>query len=223
MKKLFLVLLCVFFMCSGFVACSNSDSKENKNDELAANKDLILGKWEANVDMTKMMEDILVSDESMGAFINVSDFKMKFLFTFKDNSMMKLEVDEDTLSESFDRFFAGMKEGMYEYFADTLKKNELDMTVEEFLEKSNLDLDQLVKDMSGAAMKAMKFDEMSYDCYYEIRYNRLYSYDAVGKRDDEEYIQFEFTDEDTLKFVNVNTSDEDNILKMITELKKVDK
>ena len=221
MKKILLMLLCAFFMLSGLVACSGSDAKENENNQAALNKNLIIGKWEANVDMTDRMEEIFASDESMGEFIDISDFKMKFFFTFNENSMMKLEVDEVTLSESFDTFFVGMKQSMYEYFETALKESELGLTVEEFLEKSNMDLDEFVKNMSNSAMQAMRFDEMSFDCYYEMRYNRLYSYDTVGQRNDDEYIEIEFIDENTLQFVSVKTEDKGNILTMIKELKRV--
>lgn len=222
MKKWLMVLLCAFFMFSGLTACSNSEHKENQKDEESVLKrDLILGKWETEVDMTKMMEEIFASDESMGEFIKVSDFKMKFFFTFENNSLMKLEVDETTLAGSFDKFFAGMKQSMHDYFESMIEESEVEMTVDELLEKSNLDLDTLVKDMSDAAMKAMKFEEMSYDCYYEIRYNRLYSFANAEERNDEEYIEIDFPDENTLKFVRINTEDKDNILGMISELKKV--
>lgn len=224
MKKWLVLVLCAFFMFSGLTACAESEpQKEDTNNEVVENKDLIVGKWETDVDMTETMEEIFASDESMGEFIKISDFKMKFFFTFNNNSLMKLEVDEATLSESFDKFFAGMKESLHDYFEAMIKESELDMTVEELLKKSNLDLDTLVEEMSGAAMDAMKFDEMAYDCYYEVRYNRLYSYDTAGERNEEEYIQIEFPDENTLKFVSVNTEDEDNILGMISELKKVNK
>ena len=222
MKKWLVLIMCAFLMFAGFSACSDSGAKENEeNKQTITNKDLILGKWEAEIDMTEMMKDILASDESMGEFIKVSDFKMKLLFTFNENSLMKLEVDEATLSESFDKFFKGMKQSMYDYFETMIKDGKLDMTVEELLTKSGLDLDVLVEEMSGAAMKAMKFDEMSYDCYYEVRYNRLYSYDTAGEKNNDEYIEIEFPDEDTLKFVSVNTEDKENILGMISELKKV--
>ncbi len=222
MKKWLVVLISAFLMFAGFVACSDSGDKGDGNKNAVSNKDLILGTWEAEVDMTEKMKEIFASDESMGEFITVSDFKMKFFFTFNDNSLMKLEVDEDTLTESFDRFFDGMKKNMHDYFETMIKESKVEMTVEELLAKSNLDLDTLVEEMSGAAMDAMKFDEMSYDCYYEIGVNRLYSYDIAGERNDEEYIEIKFQDENTLKFVSVNTEDEDNILKMITELKKVE-
>ncbi len=221
MKKIFVMLLCAFFMLAGLTACSGSGANENENNEAMVNKNLIIGKWEANVDMTETMKEIFASDESMGEFINISDFKMKFFFTFNENSMMKLEVDEATLSESFDAFFVGIKQSMYDYFEAVLKESELGLTVEEFLEKSNMDLDELVKSMSNAALEAMRFDEMSFDCYYEMRYNRLYSYDTVGQRNDDEYIEIEFTDDNTLNFVTVKTEDKGNILTMIKELKRV--
>ena len=221
MKKIFVMLLCAFFMLAGLTACSGSGANENENNEAMVNKNLIIGKWEANVDMTETMKEIFASDESMGEFINISDFKMKFFFTFNENSMMKLEVDEATLSESFDAFFVGIKQSMYDYFESVLKESELGLTVEEFLEKSNMDLDELVKSMSNAALEAMRFDEMSFDCYYEMRYNRLYSYDTVGQRNDDEYIEIEFTDDNTLNFVTVKTEDKGNILTMIKELKRV--
>jgi len=222
MKKWLTVLMCAFFMFAGFAACSDAKGQEsNNNNELVSNKKMIIGKWETEIDMTEKMEEIFAADESMGEFIEVSDFKMKFFFTFEENSLMKLEVDQETLSESFDKFFAGIKESMHDYFEAMIQQSELDMTVEELLAKSNLDLDTLVEDMSGAALDAMKFDEMSYDCYYEIGVNKLYSYAAVGERDDEEYIEIEFPDENTLKFVNVQTKDSGNILEMITELKRV--
>ena len=135
---------------------------------------------------------------------------------------MKLEVDEETLSKSFDQFFAGIKESIHDHFAQMIKDSKLEMTVDELLAKSNLDLDTLVKEMSGAAMDAMNFDEMSYDCYYEVRYNRLYSYETAGERDSEEYIEIEFPDENTMEFVKINTEDKQNILNMISELKKVE-
>lgn len=222
MKKWLAVLVCAFLMFAGFVACSDSQKQEsNVNNEVVSNKKLILGKWEAEVDMTEKMEEIFAATESMGAAFKVSDFKMKFFFTFDDNSLMKLEVDEVTLSESFNKFFVGIKESMHDYFEEMIKQSNLDMTVEELLAKSNLDLDKLVDDMSSAALDAMKIDEMSYDCYYEVGLNKLYSYDAAGKRDDEEYIEIEFPDENTMKFVGVKTKDTGNILEMITELKKV--
>ncbi len=220
MKKWIAVLLSVLCLC--LAACGgSSDKKENDEDATKTNQDLILGTWEAEVDMTEMMQEIFAADEDMGEFIHVSDFKMKFLFTFEDTSMMKLEVDEDVLSESFDTFFVGMKDSMYKYFESALAGSDLDMTVEEFLEKSQIDLDALVEDMSGAALETMKFDEMSYDCYYEVRYNKLYSYAEAGERDEEEYIKIEFPNKNTLKFVEVKTEDTDNILNMITELKRV--
>jgi len=225
MKKLLAVLLCAFLMFSGFVACSNSDAKDGENAEKEnqgiSNSDLVVGKWEADVDMTEMMEEIFASDEEMGEFITVSDFMMKFYFTFNSNSLMTLDVDEETLSASFDAFFAGIKEGMHDYFESMIEASELDMTVEELLAKSNLDLDTLVGEMSNAAIEAMKIDEMSYECYYEVSGDKLYSYDTVGERDENNYIEIAFPDENTMKFVNVNTEDTENILNMISELKKV--
>lgn len=228
MKKLIAVVLCAFIMLSGVTACSSSGDEKDKTNITneagdTSNATKIIGTWEASVNMTDMMKEIFALDEAMGEYINISDFTMKFIFTFNDNSIMDLKVDEDALAESFDKLLVNVKDGMISYFEAMIEASELDMSVDELLEKSNIDLETLVEEMSNAAIEAMKFDEMSFECYYELNGNKLYSYDSAGGRNEDEYIEIEFADEDTIQFVEVKSEETGSILEMIEELKRVSK
>lgn len=221
MKKIVTVLLCALLMFSGFAACKEKETENDKKQEnVVSNKDRIIGTWEATIDMTEMMKEVFSSDDTMASFVQVPEFSMKMTFTFNENSLMVMAVDEDSVSESFSKLMEEVKAGLNQYFEQVLEENQLDITVEELLQMSNLDLDQLVDEMSEAAIEAMDLESLSYQCYYEIDGDRLYSYDTVGGRDEEEYIELSFADNNTLKFVSVQSEEENELMDLIGELKR---
>ncbi len=238
MKKLLVTLLLSMMFASAVVGCSKSggnDNKQNneqndeqteeKKEEQKSNEELILGTWKADIDMTSMMQAAFEEDETMAEYMKVPEFKMVMLFEFKEDGMMTLAVDEEALNKSFDELFESLRTGLSAYFEALIAEQNLEMTVDELLQFMGTDMDALIDGMSEMCKELVNTEEMTFENKYEVKEDKLYSYDMDETLDENEYITISFSDNDTLNFVDIETAeqeeDSETFLEMIHKLERI--
>lgn len=175
-----LVILSMFIMMAG---CTKSDSE------------LILGKWEAKVDFTDMLNEYLDSDMAgISEYFTIKDFVLTVYFTFNEDNTYTIEIDKDASSESIKKMADTMKEGFVKYMEDLVEALSPGTSLDEYLEESGLTMDALLDEAFTAADFDELYDSFATEGNWKIDGNKLYrTEDKDDDFDESEYDTFELS------------------------------
>lgn len=131
MKKSIASFLCICLTLSMLLVCAGCKS--------GGDADKFVGDWEAKVDMTDMLNDMLASDPStadLAGYIKIDSYVLTLNFSFTSDGKYSIKIDRDALQKTSDALLSTMKTGILAYFEDMLEEMaaEYDVTVDEFLE-----------------------------------------------------------------------------------------
>lgn len=131
MKKSIASFLCICLTLSMLLVCAGCKS--------GGDADKFVGDWEAKVDMTDMLNDMLTSDPStadLAGYIKIDSYVLTLNFSFTSDGKYSIKIDRDALQKTSDALLSTMKTGILAYFEDMLEEMaaEYDVTVDEFLE-----------------------------------------------------------------------------------------
>lgn len=230
MKKLLsLLLVLVLTLSLAFMAtaCSSSDddddddddkktsTSQKADDEEEEDEVTIVGKWEAELDMADLINDML--EDEMGAEL---DKKFKNLDV---TIVMEFDKDEVELSMEATGIEKAIKKQMPDIltavYTAMLEEQGMDMTVDELLESQDMTMDELVEE----AMSEMDFDEIESSLNdfetskYELDGDKLYTFD--DEKDEDEYVEIKLTSK-KLVFESFSTDDMPEFMEGL-EFKKV--
>ena len=196
MKKNVMRLLCLIMTLSMLFllgGCGATDAEK------------LVGTWNATVDLTDLLnEEITTGDETMDAYFKISDFTLVVTLTFNADGTYTMGVDENSLNTAMELVLADIKDGMYEYFEDVLAEAGLEMTVDELLEQSDVDLDALMDEAFSNAMGDEVLEGLSSSGNYEARDSKLYLSDGVEYAIDEEIYDTYTLDGKVLTFLEAS-------------------
>lgn len=136
-------VLCIFLMLALVCALAGCDAPGS------GDKDAFLGTWNAAADLVESINESLSEgfggvDEGLVEYFKISSFEVTLVYTFNKDDTYSICVDDDSLRAAIEHTKDEVKDGAVAYLEDAIAQNELDMTVEELLEASELDLDDLV-------------------------------------------------------------------------------
>lgn len=131
MKKSIASFLCICLTLSMLLVCAGCKS--------GGDADKFVGDWEAKVDMTDMLNDMLASDSDtaeLADYIKIDSYVLTLNFSFSSDGKYSIKIDRDALQKTTDAMLATMKSGVLTYFDDMLEDMaaEYEVTVDEFLE-----------------------------------------------------------------------------------------
>ncbi len=189
MKKLLALLLCLALLGTlmfTLVGCDESDdadsddekTSESSSDEddigSAKPEDLIVGTWHTELDMTKMMTDSFGTNATLQKYFKVDKFTMAMNWEFSKDKTLTVSVDKEHLATQLKNIKNAFKAGMEQYITDLLKENNVNMTVDEFLEKQNTSWDELLGQFTVENILASSNNQMEKTSTYEFKDGKLY-------------------------------------------------
>lgn len=185
MKKLLSIALCVLMVVSTMLLAGCTEQQK------------FVGKWEAKLDMTDYLNETLgASVAEMGEYIKVEDFTLILYITFNSDGTYSESVDMDKAKETFEDLKDDLCDGMRKYFEDTIAKNGLNMTVDELLAASNMDLEALIDQSLSDDMIKEIADEAEAEGNYEVKDGKVFL--SAGKEyavDEDVYCTYSITDD----------------------------
>ena len=142
MKNMKKQAICMFVMLTLVFTLASCDLPGS------GDKDAFLGTWEASANLVESINEDLSEgfagvDEGMAEYFKISSFEVTLVYMFNKDNTYSIRLDEDSLKAAIEQTKEEVKAGALAYLEDVIAQNELDMTVEELLEASELDLDAL--------------------------------------------------------------------------------
>ena len=169
--------------------------------------DKILGTWETTWDMSDMLAKE-VAGEEIAQYMQIKDFAVVMRFTFNEDGTYKMEVSEESIKAAFETLKGQFVEGMTAYMEDMLADSGLNMSVEEALALSGIDMDAIIEESFTEDMLDDVVDEFVSDGEYEVKDGKLYTFDKGESLDENEYIRYELSGKELI--FSELVSDEDD-------------
>lgn len=162
-------------------------------------KDKLLGTWRAEVDLTEKLNEEMGLDEEMAQYMVVDDFGFAFVVTFNEDDSCKLSLDEASMKEAMEGLKGDLRTGVEKYIGDMMAAMEIDMSLEEFMEASGMDLDAMLDELFGEEAMDELFAEMgtlNMDCFYKVQDGKIYLLENKGDAINEgEYVSYTLEEE----------------------------
>ena len=203
MKKFSLIMalvLCLTMMLS-LASCGKKTPEE-----------LIVGEWEAKLDMTDFFMEGFEGSLGEGAeYFDFGKIKLTFLAEFEEDGDFVLEVDEDSVEAMVDDVKDALRDGMDDYLEAMVA--DMGVSLDELLAAQGTTLDALIEE----SVDSFEVEDLmeSFEAVkgeYEIKDGKLYTY--TEDEDEGEYLDFK-VDEDTLE---LDAEDKDDVDEMFADL-----
>ncbi len=164
-KWISLFLVCV--MVSTFVGCGSKPTE----------KDLLVGIWNAKLDLTELLNESFAIEEEIAKYIQVDDFSVMLNFTFNEDDSFQMVADKEYLNEILLGLRDVLKTGMEAYIKDMIASMEIEMTLDEFMLLSGMDLDLMLDELFSKDAMDDAFGEvfdMNVSGYYKVDGGKIY-------------------------------------------------
>lgn len=190
MKRMIAVLLALVMVVS-MVGCSSGDA------------DKLVGTWEADVNLSSTISEMLDSlGQDSAEYFDFSDFSVTMVITFNDDGTYAMTLDEASTQAAFDGLMEDVEAGMVKMLEAQIAENGLDMTVDELLEASGMNLDDLMAEMKTSFADediiSDMVDESTTEGNFEAKDGKLYLSDGKDFAVDEAIYDTYVLDGDTL-------------------------
>ena len=165
----------------------------------SGDKEEFLGTWMATADLVESINESLSEgfggvDEGLVEYFKISSFEVTLVYTFNKDDTYSIRVDEDSLKAAIEHTKDEVKDGAVAYLEDVIAQSELDMTVEELLEASELDLDDLADSAFDYNTIRRSFtDELECDGKWKAENGELYLSESVDEEADDLSELYEIT------------------------------
>ena len=129
MKKWSAMILAVLLLAALLAGCKPSEES------------LLVGKWEAKVDLALAYEDLLArADATVAAHVDLRQFDVELTAQFKSDGTYRLRVDEDQLRTGTVNMDAAIRQGMAAYLQAQTGK-----TMDNLLTAAGLTMDEVME------------------------------------------------------------------------------
>lgn len=180
-------------------------------------KDKFVGTWRTEMNMADALNEEFGKDPEMGEYMKVTDFTIVMDYTFNSDGTYKITTDKDSIAKAVENIKNDFTRGISAYFEDEIKRQELDISVEELLAYNNTTLEKFVED----SMAEMDIDRMANDIdnegNYKVKDGKLFLSDGLEYNVDEAvYEVYEFDGEDIkiLESVGGDSENEEALAKL---------
>ncbi|MBP3323190.1 MAG: hypothetical protein J6M16_03255 [Clostridia bacterium] len=156
MKKFLSVLLCVVLALACFTACSA--------------KEELTGTWKADVNLADAMNQVITEgDPTVGEYIKFKEFTLTIVLELNEDGTYKMYADEAKALSSFESLKKEFKDGMLKYLEATLKDAGLDMSLEDALALTGMNVDDLIEESFSQDILDDMLEEMYNEGQYEAK------------------------------------------------------
>lgn len=165
----------------------------------------IEGSWTGEINMAGLFNMILSAlspDEDALDFLEIDELNFIYTYDFDDDGTYTVSLDADALADEIDDYIADMLDAYADYFDYLIDDNDLDISVDEYLEEymmtdwdeleetleASFDIDSLAGQSSADGEYEIDGDELYLSAenatyYFEIDGDELIFYDFAGDID----------------------------------------
>ncbi len=101
----------LFTMCAMFTGCGKDSEGSGKKSD----KELIIGDWECEIDITDMMADAFLSADGMdeyAEYFDIKDLSFNMIMSFDEDGTCAMELDKDSMEDCIDDLMEQALDGM---------------------------------------------------------------------------------------------------------------
>lgn len=153
---------------------------------------LIAGTWSTQYDMSSMLNDsINASDPGMAAYFDFHDLYITIEFYLGADGTASLSVTEDSVEPMLDEVKDQMVDGIKNMLTELLQAQGLDMTADDYLAVSGMDLDALIDQSMNLDPDTLA--NLSYSGEYIVDGNKLFLMETGEEPDPDSYLLYTLT------------------------------
>ena len=161
MKKTVAVVLCGMLLLSMLAGC--------------VEKDPLVGTWEGELDFSPMVNATMVSTgTNMEKYFTFTDLTVKVTMTFQEDKRCTLSIDRDGFDAMLEKLKSQVSTGIVGVLEDLLEGNGAEMTVQEYLDLSGMDLDMLIDSTLNVVITEQTLKELELEGLYQTEEGKLF-------------------------------------------------
>ena len=135
----------------------------------------IVGIWQGSFDFATVLNMLLeAEDPNAATLLQFHDLPLNVRFEFRDDDTASMTFDKESFLALEGKIKEQTKEGIIAMFEAIVKEAGLDMSVEELLSSSGMNLDVLLEQEMGGLFTADQLEEMDTEGPYRIVEGHLY-------------------------------------------------
>lgn len=188
-SRIALVIALIAVMLLTFAGCGGDEDK-------------FVGTWNAKIDMLPALEygmnEAAAEDETYAEtlkYFEFSSFEIVYCYTFNDDGTYKFSIDEEALANEVEKLRGEAGAGFEKMIRDIIDENYLDVTVEEYLEIAELDIDETALEMFPDSLIDELVADLKAEGNFEAKDGKLYCSAGYDYAIDELYYEkYEITD-----------------------------
>lgn len=169
----------------------------------SSESDKFVGDWTASVDTSGLMND-LFDEMGVGEYLHLEDCTIDLMFTFTDQGAYSSKIDADAFTAWYDKVIADLSDGLNKYMESLAAEQGLDMTAEEMLAMTGVDMESLLEESidQEALEEALQETEMG---SFEVKDGKL-----TTKLDEDTSVTYtyEFVSDTELTLTDAEGNDE---------------
>lgn len=166
MKKWSAMILAVLLLAALLAGCKPSEES------------LLVGKWEAKVDLALAYEDLLArADATVAAHVDLRQFDVELTAQFKSDGTYRLRVDEDQLRTGTVNMDAAIRQGMAAYLQAQTGK-----TMDNLLTAAGLTMDEVMEKYFADDLTAVIRENLESEGTYKVSGGKLILTDEDGSK-----------------------------------------
>lgn len=188
-SRIALVIALIAVMLFTFAGCGGDEDK-------------FVGTWNVKIDMLPALEygmnEAADEDETYAEtlkYFEFSSFEIVYCYTFNDDGTYKFSIDEEALAKEVEKLRGEAGAGFEKMIRDIIDENYLDVTVEEYLEIAELDIDETALEMFPDSLIDELVADLKAEGNFEAKDGKLYCSAGYDYAVDELYYEkYEITD-----------------------------
>lgn len=166
MKKWSAMILAVLLLAALLAGCKPSEES------------LLVGKWEAKVDLALAYEDLLArADATVAAHVDLRQFDVELTAQFMSDGTYRLRVDEDQLRTGTVNMDAAIRQGMAAYLQAQTGK-----TMDNLLTAAGLTMDEVMEKYFADDLTAVIRENLESEGTYKVSGGKLILTDEDGSK-----------------------------------------
>ena len=128
----------------------------------ACGKKTIVGKWQAEFDMTDMLDEFLGSSGEMAEFFDIDKLALDIVFEFKDNDKVEAYVTDESAEKMAEEVIEATKKALEKML------EEEGMSIEDFEGLTGMTMDDMVEEALENFGKKVEVEEISFEGLEEL-------------------------------------------------------
>lgn len=164
MKKVISLTLVLVMLCCMLTACGSKEA------------DALVGTWKTDMDVSDIITEAMGAD--VAEFVTLEDVIFTMVMRFNSDGTYNVTLDEASVDTALDNILQAVKYGTYDMLEAQVAEMGLEMSVEEVLELSGMDLEtmmaELEAEMNLPALAEEAISEISSEGNFEAKDGKIF-------------------------------------------------